>query len=126
MAATAPAVRALRRLMRSWVQAVGIDDDLAESVVLVVDEAVANAVEHACHGRAECHVELVAGPRACGGGFAVLVSDDGVWKVATDPGFRGRGVMLMQGLSDHSSIRTTDEGTTVRLCWAAPALADAG
>lgn len=113
-------VRALRRRVRHWVDTVGLDDELAESVVLLVDEAVTNAVEHACPDW-ECSVELVAGPRACGGGIAVLVSDTGVWQEVGDPGYRGRGVTLMGRLSDRSSIETDERGTCVRMCWAAPA-----
>lgn len=116
LAAVPAAVRVLRRRMRSWVEAAGLDEELAESVVLIVDEAVTNAVEHACPDR-ECHVELVAGPRACGGGFAVLVRDDGDWKDPADPGFRGRGVLLIRQLSHRSSIESSDDGTAVRLCW---------
>lgn len=111
-------VRALRQRMRRWVDTVGLDAELAESVVLLVDEAVTNAVEHACPDW-ECSVELVAGPRACGGGIAVLVSDSGVWQEVGDAGYRGRGVTLMKRLSDRSSIDTDGQGTCVRLCWAA-------
>lgn len=111
-------VRAIRQRVRRWVDTVGLDDELAESVVLLVDEAVTNAVEHACPDW-ECSVELVAGPRACGGGVAVLVSDTGLWQEVGDPGYRGRGVTLMERLSDRSSIETGESGTRVRMCWAA-------
>jgi serine/threonine-protein kinase RsbW len=114
--ADATAVRVLRRRMRTWVDESGLDEELGASVVLIVDEAVTNAVEHACPDR-DCHVELVAGPRACGGGFAVLVTDDGAWKEPTGPGYRGRGVLLIRRLSHRSSIESSDEGTAVRLCW---------
>lgn len=113
------AVRLLRRRMRAWVEAVDLEADLAESVVLIVDEAVTNAVEHACPDT-ECYVTLVAGPRACGGGFAVLVTDDGLWQEVGEPGYRGRGIALMGELSDRSSIEATTSGTAVRLCWASP------
>jgi serine/threonine-protein kinase RsbW len=112
-------VRVLRRRVRSWLRALGCDEDLAESVVLIVDEAVTNAVEHACPDW-ECHVELVAGPRGCGNGFAVLVSDNGAWQEASDPGYRGRGLTLIQQLAERSSIESTDRGTAVRMCWAYP------
>jgi serine/threonine-protein kinase RsbW len=115
-----PAVRQLRRLVRDWVADAGVDEDTADAIVLIVDEAVTNAVEHAASedsGRS-CHVELVAGPRACGGGIAVLVGDDGVWRnPPEDPGSRGRGVQLMGRLADRSSITTGDDGTSVRMCW---------
>lgn len=110
------AVGVLRRKMRSWVRDQDLDEELAESIVLIVDEAVSNSVEHACPG-SECHVELVAGPRACGGGVAVLVADDGVWQEMTAPGFRGRGVTLIGRLSDRSTIEAGGKGTTVRMCW---------
>ncbi|GAA4922692.1 histidine kinase-like protein [Actinomycetospora succinea] len=111
------AVRRLRGRMRTWVEASGLDEELAESVVLIVDEAVTNAVEHACPDW-DCHVELVAGPRACGDGFAVLVTDNGVWVEPTEPGYRGRGVQLMRELAHRSSIESSETGTAVRLCWA--------
>lgn len=114
------AVRQLRRLVRDWVADAGVDEDTADAIVLIVDEAVTNAVEHAGteeSGRS-CHVELVAGPRACGGGIAVLVGDDGVWRnPPEDPGSRGRGVQLMGRLADRSSITTGEDGTSVRMCW---------
>jgi two-component sensor histidine kinase len=114
------AVRQLRRLVRDWVADAGVDEDTADAIVLIVDEAVTNAVEHACSegGEGTCHVELIAGPRACGGGIAVLVGDDGVWRnPPEDPGSRGRGVQLMGRLADRSSITTGEDGTSVRMCW---------
>ncbi|MCD2195883.1 ATP-binding protein [Actinomycetospora endophytica] len=113
------AIRQLRRLMRSWVAAVALDDELAESIVLIVDEAVTNAVEHACPDRT-CQIELVAGPRGCGDGVAVVVVDDGVWQEPTDPGYRGRGVTLIGQLAQRSTIETTEHGTVVRMCWPWP------
>ena len=109
-------VGVLRRKMRSWVRDQDLDEELAESIVLIVDEAVSNAVEHACP-EWECHIELVAGPRACGGGVAVLVADDGAWQEMTAPGFRGRGVTLIGRLSDRSTIEAGAQGTKVRMCW---------
>jgi serine/threonine-protein kinase RsbW len=119
------AVRVLRRRVRSWLRALECDEDLAESVVLIVDEAVTNAVEHACPDW-ECHVELVAGPRGCGNGFAVLVSDNGAWQEASDPGYRGRGLKLIRQLSERSSIESSERGTEVRMCWAFPSSSRAG
>jgi anti-sigma regulatory factor (Ser/Thr protein kinase) len=110
------AVRTLRRRMRAWVAAVGLAEELAESVVLIVDEAVTNAVEHACAERV-CQIELVAGRRSCGGGVAVLVCDDGVWQEPGGPGYRGRGITLIQQLAGRCSIEATERGTSVRMCW---------
>ncbi|WP_018334783.1 ATP-binding protein [Actinomycetospora chiangmaiensis] len=109
-------VRVLRREVRAWLDGGHVDEETAESILLVVDEAVTNAVEHACPGW-DCSVELVAGPRACGGGVSVLVADDGEWQPRGDPGFRGRGIDLIGRLAQRSTIETGGDGTTVRMCW---------
>lgn len=111
------AVRALRRGLHHWVTEAGIDEDTADAMVLLADEAVTNVVEHAVCDE-PCTVELVAGPRACGGGIAVLVRDDGEWRPQPeDRGFRGRGVTLMGRMAQRCSITTSHTGTTVRMCW---------
>lgn len=115
--ATPESVVALRRLVRRWTLATVLDEEIGESIVLAVDEAVSNAVEHAYRGVVG-DVVLLAAPRPCGHGVAVVVEDQGVWSPpAADPGFRGRGLALMRGLSDHHSVVASDLGTTVRLCW---------
>ncbi|MDL5160337.1 ATP-binding protein [Actinomycetospora termitidis] len=117
-----PAVRTLRRGLREWMTDRDLDDDLADAVLLLADEAVTNAVEHA-GGERRCTVEVVANTRGCGGGIAVMIRDDGTWRrPPEDPGFRGRGVTLMGRLADRSSISTSPAGTTVRLCWAVPSM----
>lgn len=120
LVAAPSAVRFLRARMRAWVSAVGLAEETAESIVLIVDEAVTNAVEHACPDRT-CHVELVAGSRGCGDGVAVLVADTGVWRAPSAPGYRGRGVTLIGQLAQRSTVETTTQGTTVRMCWPHPA-----
>ncbi|MEJ2865366.1 ATP-binding protein [Actinomycetospora flava] len=101
-----------------------LDADLAESLVLIVDEAVTNAVEHACPDTechvTECHVTVVAGLARARGGIAVLVPDTDLWQDVRDPGYGGHGTALMSELSDRSSIETTERGNAVRLCWATP------
>lgn len=110
-------VRVFRARVRAWVADLALPEELAESIVLIVDEAITNAVEHACPDW-DCEIELVAAPRACGGGVAVEVSDNGVWQPPGDPGHRGRGVLMMGRLSDRSSVVAGDAGTTARMCWA--------
>ena len=120
-AARPEAVRALRRGLRRWLAEHVLDEDTAEAVLLLADEAVTNAVEHAVLHH-PCTVELVAGTRACGGGVAVLVRDDGTWRPPPDDsGFRGRGVTLMGRMADRSTITASEHGTTVRMCWAVTA-----
>jgi serine/threonine-protein kinase RsbW len=112
-------ILALRRLVRRWTVATVVDEEIGESIVLVVDEAVSNAVEHAYPGRVG-DVSLFAAPRPCGNGVVVVVEDHGVWSPpAADPGFRGRGLDLVRELSDHHYVVGSDLGTTVRMCWRA-------
>lgn len=121
MGAEPAAVRALRRRVRAWLSEIGADEESAESILLVVDEAVTNAVEHACPGK-ECDVHLVVGSRACGPGLAVMVADTGEWQPPGDPGFRGRGLGMIGRIAERSTVETDDGGTTVRMCWAEPAV----
>ena len=130
--ARARSVTRLRRALREWLEDVDVDEDTAASILLAVGEAVSNAAEHACPER-DCVVELLAGPRVCGPGVAVMVTDDGAWRPPpADPGWRGRGMQLMDRLARRATVESTGEGTTVRLCWPGPGVgpedraADAG
>ncbi|WP_433027502.1 ATP-binding protein [Actinomycetospora sp. CA-053990] len=108
-------VVALRRLVRRWTAATVADEEIGESIVLLVDEAVSNAVEHAYRGPVG-DVSLFAAPRPCG--YGVVVEDQGVWSPPdADPGFRGRGLDLVRELSDHHVVMGSELGTTVRMCW---------
>jgi anti-sigma regulatory factor (Ser/Thr protein kinase) len=51
--------------------------------------------------------------------ITVVVSDRGSWRPPQEPGVRsrGRGIRLMEALSDRTSIETSDHGTHVRLEW---------
>lgn len=112
----------IRHLMRRWTLATLTDDELGEAIVLAVDEAVSNAVEHAYRGRAG-DVQVLAASRPCQDGVAIVVSDHGTWSTpALDPGYRGRGLPLMRELADRHSVEHSASGTTVRLCWYTPAI----
>lgn len=115
-AATRDAVTSLRRLLRTWIGEAGLHPDLAEDVVLAVDEAVTNVVEHAYPRQCgEVRLRLVrSGP----GDLEVTVEDDGTWRSPPeDPGFRGRGVQLIHGLADRAQITHSPHGTTVSMGW---------
>lgn len=122
-------VRDMRTSVRDWATSAGFDPSTVDAIVLAVDEAVTNVVDHAHpadhdhrDGSGTVEIVLHAASRPCGAGAAVSIADDGTWRPPPpDPGHRGRGVHLMGRLSDRSTITTTDRGTTVRLCWALPA-----
>jgi serine/threonine-protein kinase RsbW len=110
----------LRRLVHRWTLAAVVDEEVGESIVLAVDEAVGNAVEHA-YRHVAGDVQVLAVPRPCAHGVAVIVEDHGVWAApAADPGFRGRGLALIEELSDHHSVTASAAGTTIRMCWRTP------
>ena len=115
--AAATEVPGLRRIIRSWVREIGLDEDRAEDLVLAADEAISNVVDHA-YPDAPGTLRLRAGPRGCGNGVVVAVTDDGDWRVPGDPGSRGRGLLLIRNLADRTHISHGPTGTTVRMCWA--------
>jgi len=78
------AVPMLRRRARAWLQARGVDEDVAEAVLLATGEAVSNAVEHAYLPDAEGVVELTmtAGAAEQPTAVHVSVTDGGCWRPA--------------------------------------------
>ncbi len=120
-AAVPGAVPALRQLARTWIGGSAVHPDTADDVVLAVDEAVTNVVEHAYpDGSGEVRLHLIG--RECGE-LTVIVEDDGTWRPSpADPGFRGRGLQLIDSLADRASVTHTPSGTTVLMGWEAGAI----
>ena len=117
-----------RRAVAEWVVAAGGDPDLVETVVLAVNEAVSNAVEHAYRDQPPGDVGLRArvldgGPAAgrAGSGLVIEVNDRGRWQPApSHPGSRGRGMALMRAIADRVDHAPTASGTTVTMTWTVP------
>ena len=106
----------MRRLLTDWATREGLDPDTVQAVVLSGYEVLANSVEHGYredgHGPVELYVsrtnDLVT----------VTVVDHGRWRTPpADPGFRGRGLALVRGLSDHAEVTRSHHGTTVTMTW---------
>jgi anti-sigma regulatory factor (Ser/Thr protein kinase) len=116
-AALPKTVGSVRRAVRTWTATAVEDEEIGESIVLAVDEAVTNVVEHAYRTLAG-DVLVVAVSRPCGDGVAVVVQDYGAWlPPAVDRGFRGRGLELMSSLADRFALLRSREGTSIRMCW---------
>jgi hypothetical protein len=48
----------------------------------------------------------------------VTIVDHGQWRTPpADPGFRGRGLDLVRGLSNQADVTRSDHGTTVTMTW---------
>jgi anti-sigma regulatory factor (Ser/Thr protein kinase) len=117
------AARAVRTRLRTWLVGWGWRDDGLDDVILAVDEAVANAVDHAYRQRPEpgdVHVYawIVSGPE--GRRVIVSVTDQGRWRPApADPGRRGRGLLMMTTCMATLHIEHSGGGTSVTMTSAA-------
>jgi anti-sigma regulatory factor (Ser/Thr protein kinase) len=114
-----------RRQLRRWLAKIGWPPEDSEDLVLAVDEALANAVEHAYTGSgqqsrdADPQIELrvtdMAGPKGIHRAV-VTVTDRGLWRTpAVSPSFRGRGLPMMRAFTDSLEINTTAVGTRVKM-----------
>ena len=102
----------MRRLLSRWLDEAGASRTDIDDIVLAGAEAAANAIEHA-YGLAPGVVELRA--RATeDGGVRVAIRDFGNWRPPRGT-HRGRGLQLMEGLTDVVEVTRSDEGTTIEL-----------
>ncbi|MEO3759603.1 SpoIIE family protein phosphatase [Mycobacterium sp. B14F4] len=118
-AATATRLTDVRHRLAAWLSANGVADSATADMVLVVNEACSNCVEHAYRGRdpGRMRVEAHMGDDV----VHVRVTDFGSWKVPpADPGTRGRGLLLMNAVSDRMDVDGTAAGTTVDMTFQLP------
>ena len=110
--ATADKLAGIRRRLTGWLHAAGVPDELAADIVLVVNEACTNSVEHAYLGQ-DAGTMMVK-VEAAESELHVRIGDFGSWQnPAAEPGNGGRGLLLMKALSDSVAVNCTPEGTTV-------------
>jgi serine phosphatase RsbU (regulator of sigma subunit)/anti-sigma regulatory factor (Ser/Thr protein kinase) len=101
----------MRRMLARWLGEAGATRADVDDLTLAAAEACANAIEHA-YGLAPGMVQLRAeknGSRA-----TVAIRDFGNWRAPRGQN-RGRGLLLMEGLTDDVEVVQDDEGTTVEL-----------
>ena len=119
----------LRRKLIDWLGEFSLDPDSKHDITLATYEALANVAAHAYpdgHGWARLQA------RREGDAVTVTVTDTGCGIPATRPrvaGLRtsgGRGLLLIDQVTDQSDIDTGEKGTTVRMTWRPPALRNAG
>ncbi|OBH58922.1 SpoIIE family protein phosphatase [Mycobacterium sp. E2479] len=109
--AAADQLAIIRHRLADWLRARGVTEDQAADIVLVVNEACTNCVEHAYRGFAAGAMLLEAS--LTDGEVRTQITDYGSWK--TPPATRsngGRGLPLMRALSDSMELDTTATGTT--------------
>jgi GAF domain-containing protein/anti-sigma regulatory factor (Ser/Thr protein kinase) len=110
--AEANALRVLRQSLRRWLGKWGADADEIYDITVAVQEASANAVEHAyAPGSAAFEVDA----RHDDGVITVVVHDRGQWREARGGERRGRGLPMMESLMETVDVERSEQGTTVRL-----------
>ncbi|ONI81582.1 hypothetical protein ALI144C_19975 [Actinosynnema sp. ALI-1.44] len=114
------ALSAQRRAVGQWARGLGLGGYGADDIVLAVDEAVTNAIEHGYRGRTEGEpgtVGLFCGNNPDQRMACVIVADKGSWLAPSAPGVRGRGLLLMGKLADRFDLYPADGGTVALLGW---------
>ena len=102
----------MRRLLGRWLDEAGATPRDVDDLALASAEAAANAIEHA-YGLAPGIVQLSAASSG-EGRVKVAIRDFGTWRPPRGT-HRGRGLVLMEGLTDGVEVTRSDEGTTVEL-----------
>jgi serine phosphatase RsbU (regulator of sigma subunit)/anti-sigma regulatory factor (Ser/Thr protein kinase) len=105
------ALSAFRQGLRRWLEEAGAEADEVQDIVMAVNEACQNAIEHA-YGLAPepFDVRLTCDE----GSVAVVVRDRGGWREGRSDD-RGRGLPLMRALMDEVDIEQRPTGSTVTL-----------
>jgi anti-sigma regulatory factor (Ser/Thr protein kinase) len=110
---------AVRQRLRAWLGQLRWPAEETDDLVLAVNEAVANVVDHAYppHRFGLVHVSAQhRHPDHHGRRITVTVSDHGTWRpIPLNPGNRGRGLPIMRAITHTLHIDTTATGTTVTL-----------
>jgi PAS domain S-box-containing protein len=106
-----PALSSFRQSLRRWLAEQGGEDDEVQDVVMAVNEACQNAIEHAYGLTPEPFTVTLTGDE---GELTIVVRDRGGWRerVSDD---RGRGLPLMRALMDTVEIEQRPSGSTVTL-----------
>jgi serine/threonine-protein kinase RsbW len=111
--------RAVRQRLRGWLSAWGWPDDDLDDIIIAVEEAVANVVDHAYRAQpVPGDVRVYAWITALRSEQRVTVSvtDRGRWRpIPEDPGYRGRGLLMMSTCMSGLHIEHNAGGTSVTL-----------
>ena len=101
----------MRRALRRWLAANGIDARPAYDVLLAVNESVANGIEHA-YGLGGGKIQVRA--ERDGDALRFSVRDSGNWRPPRGD-HRGRGLAMMRQLMQDVDVVTDEDGTQVTL-----------
>ena len=103
----------LRRLVSAWRRTIQPADRGESDLLLAINEACANAVEHAYPDGAPGLIEVTVGHEP-DGSYLATVRDFGRWRPpAGASSVRGRGLAIIRDITHGFERRSTGEGTTV-------------
>jgi anti-sigma regulatory factor (Ser/Thr protein kinase) len=121
--ATADQLAMIRHRLNGWLRGAEVPDELSADVVLVVNEACTNVIEHAYAGQRTGTVQLEV--QCMDGEVRVRVADTGLWQPPVkNPGNSGRGLMLIRAIADSVDMDSTPAGTTVHMRFRLPTVRD--
>ncbi|HEY1842123.1 MAG TPA: SpoIIE family protein phosphatase [Mycobacterium sp.] len=116
---TADQLSEIRHQLAGWLESAAVPDERVADIVLAVNEACANSIEHGYRGRRPGKVRVDG--ENDGARVHLRVTDGGSWKpAATDPGVRGRGLVLIRAVSEWLEMECTPSGTTVDMSFNLP------
>jgi PAS domain S-box-containing protein len=110
--ATARELSLMRRATSEWLERLGAAETEIHEITVAVNEAAANAVEHA-YGLVDADF-VVEGDRV-EDAVELVVRDFGSWRMRKGTPDRGRGLKLARALMDEVDVQPGSEGTVVRL-----------
>jgi anti-sigma regulatory factor (Ser/Thr protein kinase)/putative methionine-R-sulfoxide reductase with GAF domain len=99
----------VRRLMRRWLRDRGADAGAVTEITIAVNEACANAIEHAYPPR-PATFELRA--RAVGDEVVIAIRDAGRWRQPRGED-RGRGLTIIEAAMDDIEVNPNADGTEI-------------
>jgi anti-sigma regulatory factor (Ser/Thr protein kinase) len=114
VSASANELSTVRAQLADWLRLTGVSRELTGDIVLIVNEACSNSIEHGYRGGRAGRVLIDVD--AMGTEIRILVADFGSWKVPdANPWLRGRGVPLMRAVAGEVEVTGTSAGTTVAM-----------
>jgi serine/threonine-protein kinase RsbW len=118
--AVAERLAEIRRQLASWLEPIGVSSSGIADIVLVVNEACTNCIEHAYRGTEAGPMLVVA--QHDDGQIIVDIADHGVWQPPPNtPSTRGRGLPIMRAVSADVDVKSSPDGTNVHITFdAAP------
>jgi serine phosphatase RsbU (regulator of sigma subunit)/anti-sigma regulatory factor (Ser/Thr protein kinase) len=101
-----------RRALREWLAGHAAGEDDLFAILVAVNEACTNAIEHPIRRRGD---EVSVEAEIVEGTVSVVVEDTGTWKDAAPGQDRGHGLDFIQALMEAVEVRKTPTGTRVHM-----------